>query len=192
MNHLMIDLEALGTGVDAPIAAIGAVFFEPSTGRTGARFYTRVDFASDMEQGAKPDGSTIKWWLKQSSEARAELVVDDAPSAWEALTQLHDFIAENAIPNDLKFLQVWGNGASFDCVLLRAAFGRADLETPWQWWNDRDVRTVVEMGRALGFDPKRNSPFKGERHNALDDAVHQALYVSEIWQRLTADKEPML
>ncbi|QQU56461.1 3'-5' exonuclease [Serratia liquefaciens] len=192
MNHLMIDLEALGTGVDAPIAAIGAVFFEPSTGCTGARFYTRVDFISDMEQGAKPDGYTIKWWLKQSSEARAELVADDAPLAWEALTRLHDFIEKNAIPNDLKFLQVWGNGASFDCVLLRAAFGRADLEIPWQWWNDRDVRTVVEMGRALGFDPKRNSPFNGERHNALDDAVHQALYVSEIWQRLTTDKEPML
>jgi hypothetical protein len=192
MNHLMIDLETLGTGVDAPIAAIGAVFFEPSTGCTGARFYTRVDFASDMDQGAKPDGSTIKWWLKQNSEARAELVADDAPLAWEALTRLHDFIEKNAIPNDLKFLQVWGNGASFDCVLLRAAFGRADLEIPWQWWNDRDVRTVVEMGRALGFDPKRNSPFNGDRHNALDDAVHQALYVSEIWQRLTTDKEPML
>ncbi|WP_392989730.1 3'-5' exonuclease [Serratia ureilytica] len=192
MNHLMIDLETLGTGVDAPIAAIGAVFFEPSTGCTGARFYTRVDFVSDMDQGAKPDGNTIKWWLKQSSEARAELVAEDAPLAWEALTKLHAFIEENAFPNNLKLLQVWGNGASFDCVLLRAAFGRADLEIPWQWWNDRDVRTVVEMGRALGFDPKRGNSFKGERHNALDDAVHQALYVSEIWQRLTTDKEPML
>lgn len=192
MNHLMIDLETLGTGVDAPIAAIGAVFFEPSTGCTGARFYTRVDFVSDMDQGAKPDGNTIKWWLKQSSEARAELVAEDAPLAWEALTKLHAFIEENAFPNNLKLLQVWGNGASFYCVLLRAAFGRADLEIPWQWWNDRDVRTVVEMGRALGFDPKRGNSFKGERHNALDDAVHQALYVSEIWQRLTTDKEPML
>lgn len=55
---------------------------------------------------------------------------------------------------------------------------------PWQWWNDRDVRTIVELGKAIGFDPKRDMPFKGTRHNALDDAIHQAKYVSAIWKKL--------
>ncbi|MBK0004734.1 3'-5' exoribonuclease domain-containing protein, partial [Erwinia sp. S38] len=27
-------------------------------------------------------------------------------------------------------------------------------------------------------------PFPGDRHNALDDAIHQAQYVSVIWQKL--------
>ena len=56
---------------------------------------------------------------------------------------------------------------------------------PWQWWNDRDVRTVVELGKAIAFDPKRDMPFEGTRHNALADAIHQAKYVSAIWQKLT-------
>ncbi|EBO5570485.1 3'-5' exoribonuclease, partial [Salmonella enterica] len=53
-----------------------------------------------------------------------------------------------------------------------------------QWWNDRDVRTIVELGKAIGFDPKRDMPFEGTRHNALDDAIHQAKYVSAIWKKL--------
>ncbi len=192
MNHLMIDLETMGTDASAPIAAIGAVFFEPSTGHTGARFYERVDFVTDISMGAVPDGETIKWWLKQGSEARAELVADGALRIWDALTKLRDFIEEHALPNDLELLQVWGNGASFDCVLLRAAYGRCDLEVPWKWWNDRDVRTVVEMGRSVGIDPKRNTAFRGTRHNALNDAIHQAAYVSEIWQRLAMNGEDVI
>lgn len=43
---------------------------------------------------------------------------------------------------------------------------------------------MVEMGKAIGFDPKRDMPFEGTRHNALADAIHQAQYVSAIWQRL--------
>ncbi|MCV5871650.1 3'-5' exoribonuclease domain-containing protein, partial [Escherichia coli] len=31
---------------------------------------------------------------------------------------------------------------------------------------------------------KRDMPFKGTRHNALDDAIHQAKYVSAIWKKL--------
>ncbi|EMB7753700.1 TPA: 3'-5' exoribonuclease [Serratia marcescens] len=45
---------------------------------------------------------------------------------------------------------------------------------------------VVNLGRRVGFDPKRDLPFDGERHNALADAVHQAQYVSAIHQRLLA------
>ena len=40
------------------------------------------------------------------------------------------------------------------------------------------------MGKAISFDPKRDMPFEGTRHSALDDAIHQAKYVSAIWQKL--------
>ncbi|EIV5785097.1 3'-5' exoribonuclease [Klebsiella pneumoniae] len=38
----------------------------------------------------------------------------------------------------------------------------------------------------LSFDPKTAIPFEGSRHNALADAIHQARYVSAIWQRIIA------
>ncbi|EIP70379.1 hypothetical protein ECEC1734_1001, partial [Escherichia coli EC1734] len=55
---------------------------------------------------------------------------------------------------------------------------------PWRYYNDRDVRTIVELGKAIDFDARTAIPFEGERHNALDDARYQAKYVSVIWQKL--------
>lgn len=193
MNHVMIDIETLGTNTNAPIASIGAVFFEPSTGITGARFYVRVDAENDELNGAVASVATFKWWLKQSREAQAELLASDAIPLWDALCQLDGFLTDNAVPEDLDLLQVWGNSPTFDCAILRAAYARADFKGPlWQFRNERDCRTMVELGKVIGFDPTQDMPFRGERHNALADAVHQAQYVSYIWQHLTADKEPML
>jgi hypothetical protein len=106
-----------------PLSPGSALFFEPSTGRTGERFYVRVDFASDMTSGAVADGDTIKWWMAQSSEARAELVADFALPTSLALMQLNQFIAANQFPAGRKYLRVWGNGAhsitSFCAQLMR-------------------------------------------------------------------------
>ncbi|BAT46016.1 putative exonuclease, C-terminal part [Escherichia albertii] len=46
------------------------------------------------------------------------------------------------------------------------------------------IAPFVTLGRSIGFDPKMDMPFDGERHNALADARHQAKYVSAIWQKL--------
>ncbi|EAA3808440.1 3'-5' exoribonuclease, partial [Salmonella enterica subsp. enterica] len=99
-----------------------------------------------------------------------------------ALIEFNDFITCHA--DDLKYLKVWGNGANFDNVILRGAFERASLPCLWNYRNDHDVRTMVTLGRAIGFDPKRDMPFEGDMHNALADARHQAKYVSAIWQKL--------
>ncbi len=118
--------------------------------------------------------------MEQGEDARKSLTTDTQDLS-TALCWLSDFIVKHAKP---RFVQVWGNGASFDCVILRNSYALTGQEAPWQWWNDRDVRTVVEMGKAIGFDPKRDMPFEGTRHSALDDAIHQAKYVSAIWQKL--------
>lgn len=58
------------------------------------------------------------------------------------------------------------------------------IPCPWRYYNDRDVRTIVELGKAIDFDARTAIPFEGERHNALDDARYRAKYVSVIWQKL--------
>ncbi|AUU85010.1 exonuclease [Leclercia sp. LSNIH1] len=183
-THLMVDLETMGKKPGAPIVSIGAVFFAPSSGKTGAEFYQVINLESSMSFGARPDASTILWWLKQSPEARSAIVVDDTVGLVEALEQFLDFIAENAA-NGSRTVQLWGNGSSFDCSLLEAAFELADTPFPIPHWNYRDVRTVVELGKAVGLNSRYEIPFEGDQHNALADARHQVKYVSAIWQRLT-------
>ncbi|WP_337015540.1 exonuclease [Leclercia sp. AS011] len=184
-THLMVDLETMGKKPGAPIVSVGAVFFDPASGKTGAEFYQVISLESSMSFGARPDASTILWWLKQSPEARSAIVVDDTVGLVEALEQFLDFIAENAA-NGSKNVQLWGNGSSFDCSLLEAAFELADTPFPIPHWNYRDVRTVVELGKAVGLNSRYDIPFEGDQHNALADARHQVKYVSAIWQRLTA------
>ncbi len=184
-THLMVDLETMGKKPGAPIVSIGAVFFDPSSGKTGAEFYRVINLESSMSFGARPDASTILWWLKQSPEARSAIVVDDTVGLVEALEQFLDFIAESAA-NGSRTVQFWGNGSSFDCSLLEAAFELADTPFPISRWNYRDVRTVVELGKAVGLNSRYDIPFEGDQHNALADARHQVKYVSAIWQRLTA------
>lgn len=185
-THLMVDMETMGNSPDAPIVSIGAVFFDPSTGNTGAEFYQVVSLESSMSFGMKPDASTIQWWLKQSSEARSAILVDEAMGLLETLELLADFIAENAA-NGSHTVQLWGNGCSFDNVILRRAYALTDAPFAVPFWNDRDVRTMVELGKSVGINPLFDIPFEGDMHNALSDARHQVKYVSAIWQRLTAN-----
>ncbi len=185
-THLMVDMETMGNSPDAPIVSIGAVFFDPSTGNTGAEFYRVVSLESSMSFGMKPDASTIQWWLKQSSEARSAILVDEAMGLLETLELLADFIAENSA-NGSHTVQLWGNGCSFDNVILRRAYALTDTPFAVPFWNDRDVSTMVELGKSVGINPRYDIPFEGDMHNALSDARHQVKYVSAIWQRLTAN-----
>ncbi|HBN1709277.1 TPA: 3'-5' exoribonuclease [Escherichia coli] len=175
--HLMIDLETMGKNPDAPIISIGAIFFDPQTGDMGPEFSKTIDLDT---AGGVIDRDTIKWWLKQSGEAQSALLTDEIPLD-DALLQLREFIDENS---GEFFVQVWGNGANFDNVILRRSSERQGIPYPWRYCNDRDVRTIVELGKAIDFDARTAIPFEGERHNALDDARHQAKYVSAIWQKL--------
>lgn len=176
-DHLMIDLETMGKNPDAPIISIGAIFFDPQTGDMGPEFSKTIDLET---AGGVIDRDTIKWWLKQSREAQSAIMTDEIPLD-DALLQLREFIDENS---GEFFVQVWGNGANFDNTILRRSYERQGIPCPWRYYNDRDVRTIVELGKAIDFDARRAIPFEGERHNALDDARYQAKYVSVIWQKL--------
>ena len=186
--HVMVDLETMGKKHNAPIVAIGAVVFDPATGSIGESFYKVVCLESSVNWGAVIDPSTVIWWLKQSSEARSAIVNDDAIPLLDALLQFREFISDN-VAGGSKKAQVWGNGASFDNSILRSSYDCIAEDYPWEYWNDRDVRTMVELGQAIGFDPKTTIPFEGDRHNALADAIHQARYVSAIWQRIISGNQ---
>ncbi|CAM6966335.1 Exodeoxyribonuclease VIII from bacteriophage origin [Escherichia coli] len=176
-HHLMIDLETMGKNPDAPIISLGAIFFDPQTGEMGPEFSKTIDLDT---AGGVIDRNTIKWWLKQSREAQSAIMTDEIPLD-DALLQLREFIDENS---GEFFVQVWGNGANFDNTILRRSYERQGIPCPWRYYNDRDVRTIVELGKAIDFDVRTAIPFEGERHNALDDARYQAKYVSAIWQKL--------
>ncbi|MBI1620089.1 3'-5' exonuclease [Aquamicrobium zhengzhouense] len=175
MNHLMIDIETLGTRPNAPILSIGAVVFDPNTGKQGATFYRAIDPANAFLHGV-PDGDTFKWWMEQSDAARKAAVAGNTLLA-DALTDL------TKMPVVWKDVQVWANDPDFDVTILNYAFHKVLGQlAPWRFWNTRSCRTIAEVAG------KRPPKPQGVHHNALDDAKHQAKWVSDMWQGLRGKK----
>ena len=167
MNHIMLDLETMGTGPNAAIVAIGAVEFEltKTGGQLGESFYHCISLESAMASGGQADASTVLWWLKQNDAARAMFTNASTEHSWS----LAQFSIWMGMRGDPKNLRVWGNGASFDNVILASAYRRTGLKLPWNSFNDRCYRTVKSMHPGAPAIQRT-----GTHHNALDDAVNQA------------------
>lgn len=177
LEDVMIDLETLGTDSNAAILSIGAVFFNPKTGIMGRRYHQRVEFNSAIN-GGNVSTDTIKWWISQSAEAGAD-VVSGTLTLQEVLAEFADWLGTGNV-------KPWGNGATFDVVILENAFRRQKMHVPWGFWNVRDCRTVEDL--ATDIDSRENYERRGVHHNALDDAVYQAEYISGMVKNLRAAK----
>ena len=164
MKHIMLDLETLGNNPNSVIVAIGAVAFD-SNGITD-EFYCAVDSESCVQSGLTMDASTVEWWMEQSVEARAVFADENKVSIQQALLNFSEFCGKDDF--------VWGNGASFDNVILSNAYKKCRLPQPWMFWNDRCYRTIKSIYRNLALQRI------GTYHNALHDAESQARHLIEI------------
>lgn len=182
-THFVIDLESMGNRPNAPIMAIGAVCIKGA--KQVDELYRRISLESSMHPsfGRQTDASTIQWWLQQSAEARTE--IDGSPPSYDifyALRQLADWMAIYATESEAI---VWGNGSSFDNVILRSTLEACSLSPPWQFRHDRDLRTIL----ALYPEAKDVGEFEGTKHHALHDARHEAKQLCKALQ-LHAARQP--
>lgn len=170
-TEVMLDLETMGNGPDAAIVAIGAVAFDIETCNIAPRgFYERIDLASSVEAGGVMDVSTVTWWLDQSQAARDEITRNDIDRI-HIDTALARFTAWLDI-NTADTPRVWGNGAAFDNVILRSAYGRCGRAAPWPHWNDRCYRTIKGLyGSNIKIERH------GTHHHAYADAEAQAVHL---------------
>ncbi len=175
-ENLMLDLETLGNDSNSVICAIAAVEFDLATGETGSEFYKVIDIQSCLDAGLHVNGSTIKWWLTQSADAREEIA--NNLEAVVLKTALQSLATGAGI--DWKWMKVWGNGSRFDLGILADAYKACHLDTPWKHWNERDVRTLVSFAPEI----KKNYPLPTVAHHALNDCHYQIGYCSEIYRTL--------
>ncbi|MFW8589859.1 3'-5' exonuclease [Glaciecola sp. 2405UD65-10] len=187
-TDLMLDLETVSTRNNAAIVSIGYQFFNPTTEEFGPNKEIVIDTTYAVEPEFNPGyhvcARTMNWWSKQGAEAKRIFEDVNNVSISYGLELLIDEILDHSEANDLL---VWGNGSTFDITILKNAFLLShDSEPPWQHENVRDVRTLVAIGRLFGIDPKVDIEFTGVKHNAADDAKHQAVYCTAIHQLLLA------
>lgn len=168
IEHAMCDLETLGTDPGCPIISIGVYGFHMHAD-VSERFYMAVDLASCFEVGLRPNADTICWWMKQADAARAVFQDPQKVHIAVALDMLTLWV--NSRP-----LTFWGNGARFDMGILEAAYKACGKQIPWKFWTEGCYRTMKNAPAAKSTKLVR----VGTYHNALDDAVSQALHLREL------------
>lgn len=158
--HTMLDLETLATDSNAQIISIGAVNFNKNEilGRL------KLNVIPDPADVFTTDPQTALWWIKQSQEARDALWYPEGVRLKEALRQLNEF---GKLSTGL-----WGNGATFDNVILRNAYLKMKVKCNWRFREDRCYRTIINIC-------PNPAHFKrlGPHHDALADAETQASYL---------------
>ena len=172
MTDVMLDLETMGVGSDAAIIAIGAVEFDLHAGTLGQEFYKVVDLESSVAAGGTISPSTVLWWMKQSDAARAAFL-REGEQIDKALTQFSWWVRNSSDTG----VNIWGNGAAFDNVVLRTAYQRLGRKPPWDFGQDRCFRTIRAEFQKVELETT------GTAHNALDDAKYQARYLIEVLRR---------
>lgn len=168
LEDLMVDLETLSTDSNGLILSISAVQFDFETGEIGSIFNMGVNIHQQIVKGAHLDGNTIEWWLQQDTSAFANVRGMYRRPVDEVINEFNCFIVDNKIKN------MWGNGCTFDNVMLRNMYKRHSRVFPLEFWADRDVRTVVDI---FGID-RREIPFTGTKHNGVDDCRYQIEYIT--------------
>ena len=178
MTDLMLDLETVGTGANAAVLSIAAVFFCSDTGETGREFHMPVQLQSCLMAGLEADADTLLWWIEQEGAAKS-LILEGQKYASPIALVLAEFATFCWAQFGDSHVKVWGNGPSFDCAILANCYKKIPCiePLPWKHFNERCVRTVVDL--AGGQDFKTSIPFEGVKHDALDDCRHQIKLVSE-------------
>ena len=177
MNHIMLDLETLDTATSAAVLSIGAVAFDPHTNALGDRFYVEMteDVGTQQARGRTISGDTVRWWMQQDVLAKRVFAVPppdgvERVNTFEALSRFGLFVAANGD----RDVELWGNGADFDNIILAAAYAAHGQPQPWGAWNGRCYRSL--KGLRPGIKLRRT----GTHHDALDDAISQAAHAAEL------------
>lgn len=168
MSEVMIDLETMGKRPGSAIIAIGAVHFNESD--ILDQLYVNVDIGSCVKHELVMDAETVLWWMAQPDEARQALLCDNE-SLPSALLRFSSWFPRGA--------SLWGNGSDFDNVILRDAYVAAKMSQPWHYQQNRCYRTMKGEFADVP-EPDRI----GTKHNALEDALHQAMHLQAIFARM--------
>ena len=168
-DHVMIDLETLGTLPGSVILSIGAVLFDPTKPVEeclGKEFYCVVSRHDSVNHGLTISEDTLTWWRNQSKAAQQVLHDAESEEKYDTLQDALGMLAQ-FLPAGVK---VWSNGANFDQPLLDVAYSKINRSIPWKYYNSRCHRTILGLHpNAKGLMPKNDCA-----HNALEDAKTQA------------------
>lgn len=168
-NHIVVDIETLSTEANAVILSVAFVLVDTSYA-VGAKqgikdsivFYPSL--ADQKSLNRHSSVSTVKWWDAQSDEAKDAVNVKNRSGFERCMRDMFTWL-------ERYDCSIWGNGSDFDNVILANAFSSVGLK--WPFWHNRCLRTLKNITQEI-YPDIQFPDFKGFKHVALDDALHEA------------------
>ncbi|MWP48585.1 MULTISPECIES: 3'-5' exonuclease [unclassified Gilliamella] len=191
INTVIIDIETLDTKPTAIILSIGAFAFdrfnlnetletiemvmvEISGCYSDHHLCMSCDLTDQLFYSNRTvSNETLEWWRSQVDKKNISLEPGYSHLE-EALKKLISKINEwKKINPDIAF---YFRGTNFDPIILENAFNEYSLQTPWLYYQVRDVRTYIDAltRTAKGKIENYTSSFNFLKHNALHDAMSDA------------------
>lgn len=176
-QEIMVDIETLSSEPNALMVSLGAV----TRNQQGAliRFEAVVapnNYSNKLD--ISPD--TVNWWLKQSDEARAS-ITKPGRSLVEVCARFNQWLI-SICPANAK-PRLWGNGAAFDNVILRANYKVAGMKPAWGFREDACYRTLKNLLPDIPWTPPAIA------HSAISDAEAQFLHLEALLERIHNGKQ---
>jgi len=166
-TDLMIDIEGCSDLPDAAPHEIGLTFFnlaEPIWQQEPVNIAYHPSAISSIVLGMSVTTSTLKWWAEKLTKP---LNLSAGDPIQDILFNIIADFKEHAMPD----ARVWSRGNAYDLSSIRLLLHRCNLEIPWQYWRERDVRSFLD---ALGKETRRE-----QTHIASEDAFNQATSLSD-------------
>lgn len=174
--HMSIDLETASVENNAAIVQIGATLWK--LGKEYSFFNRYISLQSCEEVGLHISKETMEWWNKQEHSLRKR-VFGGTDSIQQALLDLYGWA--DLITGDTKSINLWGNGADFDCVILKNAY-EVFGDYPFNFRKHQHLRTLLaltpEYTQLAAHDSFVHDFPSAQAHDALADSTYQAYKIN--------------
>lgn len=156
---VMIDIETLGTGLDATVIQLAAARFDING--VGETFTTPLNPQGQISKGRTWDFDTLLFWVQQPSCYQVWSEAVNADHNTKAVLQR---FAEwyQAAPVE----HVWAKPPTFDLMILEQVYRMYSVRVPWDHRAPRDVRTLMSLVPASCY-------VRRGTHIALEDVKDQ-------------------
>lgn len=175
-QHIMCDIETTGIKPDRNhIIQICAVRFNLKTGEYDPNLF-EVCLNPNTAPWRSQDPPTMIWWQDPERQPIYDSIIEKSLDSRLAIQAFANWLGKER-------LVFWGNRNGFDYMFLQSYFADCGVPFPFKFWDSKDLLSYTEglcNGANVPFIKKNSLEFVGQKHNAIDDTLHQLKYLLHV------------
>lgn len=151
-KHIIIDIETLGKRNDAAITQVEIVIADEDFSILDL-YLIQVKPDAWNTCGRTFTGKTLLWWMQQKNTSVSKMPTQIANSYKDLIGKLN-YIFRGYNTEDTK---IWIKD-SMDLFCIKDLYEHFNMETPWKFWQPRDIRTAKELIKDWKVCENNNAP----------------------------------